>query len=83
MEILHTIFTNAVTLWNAPIDWSPTAGPIWLLGYTVIAVPTFVYTVWRHEKEKEKWEIYDAAEEMAAQRLEQMETHGYLEYRSR
>lgn len=32
METIDTIITNAQTLANAPIDWSPTAGPIWLVG---------------------------------------------------
>ena len=83
METINTIATNAVILWNSPIDWSPTAGPIWLLGYVVIAVPTFVYGAWHLEKEKEKREIYEAAEKMAAYRLEWMEALGYMEYRNR
>lgn len=32
MDTINTIITNAQTLSNAPIDWSPTAGPIWLVG---------------------------------------------------
>lgn len=32
MDTINTIITNAQTLANAPIDWSPTAGPIWLVG---------------------------------------------------
>lgn len=32
METIDTIITNAQTLANAHVDWSPTAGPIWLVG---------------------------------------------------
>jgi hypothetical protein len=35
METLTTIRDNLNTLANANIDWSPTAGPIWLVGMTV------------------------------------------------
>ena len=32
METIDTIITNAQSLSQAHIDWSPTAGPIWLVG---------------------------------------------------
>lgn len=35
MDTLTTIHDNLVTLSNAHIDWSPSAGPIWLVGMMV------------------------------------------------
>jgi len=32
MDVIDTMITNAQTLANANIDWSPAAGPIWLAG---------------------------------------------------
>lgn len=32
MDIIDTMITNTQTLVNANIDWSLTAGPIWLVG---------------------------------------------------
>lgn len=35
METIDTIITNAQSLANAHVDWSPTAGPIWLAGMMI------------------------------------------------
>ncbi len=85
MEILNTITTNAITLWNSPIDWSPTAGPIWLAGTTVLMVAyigaCLVFEN-RREKTAERQLVYAEAQKVAARRLNLMETQGYVDTRS-
>ena len=38
MEVIETIIKNARIMANAEVDWSLTAGPIWLAGMGLIAV---------------------------------------------
>jgi len=85
MEILNTITTNAVTLWNAPIDWSPTAGPIWLVmmmvGVAVIAIAAWVSEA-RQERRLARQELYRKAHAKANIRLNRLERQGYVDTRS-
>jgi hypothetical protein len=85
METLNTIATNAVTLWNAPIDWSPAAGPIWLAGTTVLMVAYIgACLVFENRREKAiaRHLAYAEAQKVAARRLHLMETQGYVDTRS-
>ena len=38
METLNTITTNALTLWNAPKDWSLDGGLIWLTAMVTVGL---------------------------------------------
>lgn len=40
MEVIETIIKNARIMANAEVDWSLTAGPIWLAGMAAIVVVT-------------------------------------------
>ena len=85
MEILNTITNNFFILSNATIDWSPTAGPIWLLGTTIIMAVYFA--TWailenRRERNKSRRLAYVEAQKVAARRRNLMETQGYVDTRS-
>jgi uncharacterized membrane protein YoaK (UPF0700 family) len=85
MEILNTITNNFFILSNATIDWSPTAGPIWLLGMTIIMAVYGVFAfahISRQEAAERRKETYLAAQKVAARRLERKEALGYMEYRN-
>jgi hypothetical protein len=85
METLNTIATNWTTLSNSTIDWSPTAGPIWLLGMTIVmavyGVAALVY-ISRQEAATRRKEAYLAAQKVAARRRNLMETQGYIDTRN-
>jgi len=65
MDTINTIITNAQVIAHAHIDWSPTAGPIWLVGTAVV---WFVMaTVWttlgiRAERRQARSTLYRQAE---------------------
>jgi hypothetical protein len=85
METLNTIAANWTTLSNSTVDWSPTAGPIWLLGTTIIMA--LYFAAWailenRREKAAARQLAYAEAQKMAARRLERKEALGYMEYRN-
>ena len=85
METLNTITTNWTTLSNATIDWSPTAGPIWLLGTTIVMAVYGAFAlahISRQEAATRRKEAYLAAQKVAARRLNLMETQGYVDTRS-
>jgi hypothetical protein len=85
METLSTIATNAITLWNAPIDWSPTAGPIWLAWTTalmVVYIGACLVFENRREKAAARRLVYAEAQKVVARRLHLMETQGYVDTRS-
>lgn len=50
MDTINTIITNAQTLANANIDWSPAAGPIWLVALVVICAISGAITAWRESR---------------------------------
>jgi hypothetical protein len=77
METIHTIITNAHTLANAPIDWSPTAGPIWLVGMTIAMVVGAVIAGMvgaRQERQVARQALYRQAERIGALRTSVRET---------
>lgn len=82
METIDTIITNAQTLANAPIDWSPTAGPIWLVGmvagWLALSVVFGIEEV-RRERRKARQELYRQARVKANIRLNRMERQGFQE----
>lgn len=82
MDTINTIITNARTLSNAPIDWSPTAGPIWLVGMmagmAVLVVCAWVSEV-RRERAQVRQDLYEQARVRALIRRNRMERHGYEE----
>ena len=85
METLSTIATNWTTLSNSTVDWSPTAGPIWLLGMTIFMAVYGVFAfahISRQEAAERRKETYLAAQKVAARRLERKEALGYMEYRN-
>lgn len=79
METLDTVIKNAVTLWNSPIDWSPTAGMIWLVPTMVVmALSLVVFTV-RDDRRKRREEIYREARLAARARSAAWDANGYQE----
>jgi hypothetical protein len=85
METLNTIAANWTTLSNSTIDWSPTAGPIWLLGTTIVMAvygAVALTHISRQEAAERRKETYLAAQKVAARRLHLMETQGYVDTRS-
>ena len=67
MDTINTIITNAQTLSEAPIDWSLTAGPIWLvmmtLGATVIMGIAWVEEA-KRDRRNARLALYRRAERM-------------------
>ena len=67
MDTINTIITNAQTLSQAPIDWSLTAGPIWLvmmtLGATVIMGIAWVEEA-KRDRRNARLALYRRAERM-------------------
>ncbi len=77
METIHTIITNARSFANAPIDWSPAAGPIWLAGMmagmAVLMVCAWVSEV-RRDRAQARQALYRQAERVGALRSSVRET---------
>lgn len=67
MDTINTIITNAQTLSEASIDWSLTAGPIWLvmmtLGATVIMGIAWVEEA-KRDRRNARLALYRRAERM-------------------
>jgi len=85
METLNTITTNAVTLWNAPIDWSVGAGMIWFTACSTLAAIGFAWFIAedaRRERKAVRRLAYAEAQKVAARRLHLMETQGYVDTRN-
>jgi len=85
METLNTITNNFFILSNATVDWSPTAGPIWLLGMTIIMAVYGAFAlvhISRQDAAERRKETYLAAQKVATRRLERKEALGYMEYRN-
>ena len=77
METIDTIITNAQSLANAHIDWSPTAGPIWLVGMMAsMAVGMIAAGVagFRQERQVSRQALYRQAERVGALRASVRET---------
>ena len=82
MDTINTIITNAQTLSEAPIDWSLTAGPIWLvmmtLGATVI-MGIAIVTEARTERRRRRQALYRRAEQSLQVRRRILEQDGFYE----
>ena len=82
METIDTIITNAQSLANAHVDWSLTAGPIWLAGMmagmAVLAVCAWVSEV-RRERAQVRQDLYEQARVKALIRRNRMERQGFQE----
>jgi len=77
METINTIITNAGTLAHAHIDWSPSAGPIWLAGYMVVMAVFVAYCTIqgvRAERRQDRQTLYRQAERVGALRSSARET---------
>lgn len=91
MDTINTIITNYHALSNAPIDWSPMGGMIWLTGTMVIMALCFgacilseILADYREEQREEAFEkklLYMEAQYWGKLRIEQLSKHGYIEYR--
>ena len=79
METLNTIATNAVILWNSPIDWSPTAGMIWLMPTLAVMAISLVVFMVRDERRQRREEIYREARLAALDRSAAWDANGYQE----
>ena len=77
METIDTIITNAQSLSQAHIDWSPTAGPIWLAG---MMAGVAILAVWagvsesRRDRSRDRQALYRQAERVGALRSSVRET---------
>ena len=79
METINTIATNAVILWNSPIDWSPTAGMIWLMPTLAVMAISLVVFMVRDERRQRREEIYREARLAALDRSAAWDANGYQE----
>jgi hypothetical protein len=82
METINTITTNFMELWNAPKDWSLDGGLIWLTGYLVFCVISFIHFCVKEAKDERnvrKAKLYRAAEESGRIHLRMKSQKGYLE----
>ena len=82
MEVIETIIKNARIMANAEVDWSLTAGPIWLAGMmagmAVLAVCAWVSEV-RRERAQVRQDLYEQARVKALIRRNRMERQGFQE----
>ena len=77
METINTIITNAHTLSQAHIDWSPTAGPIWLVGMMASMVVGMILagvSESRRDRSRDRQALYRQAERVGALRSSVRET---------
>jgi hypothetical protein len=74
METINTIITNAGTLAHAHIDWSPSAGPIWLAGYMVVMAVFVAYCTIQGVRAERRQALYRQAERVGALRSSARET---------
>lgn len=79
MEILDTVIKNSIALSNAHIDWSPTAGMIWLVPTMVVMVISLVVFTVSDDRRKRREEIYRAGREAALDRHAAWDANGYQE----
>lgn len=79
METLNTIVQNAIILWNSPVDWSPTAGMIWLMPTLAISAVSFAVFVARDERRQRRDAIYREARLAALDRSAAWDANGYQE----
>ena len=79
METLDTIIKNAIILWNSPVDWSPTAGMIWLMPTLAVMAISLVVFMVRDERRQRREEIYRAGREAALDRHAAWDANGYQE----
>ena len=79
METLSTIIKNAIILWNSPVDWSPTAGMIWLMPSLAISTVSFAVFVARDERRQRRDAIYREARLAALDRSAAWDANGYQE----
>ena len=79
METLDTIIKNAIILWNSPIDWSPTAGMIWLVPTMVITAASMAVFMVHDERRARRQASYRAGREAALDRHAAWDANGYQE----
>lgn len=79
METLDTVIKNAIILWNSPVDWSPTAGMIWLVPTMVIIALSMVVFMVRDERRMRREAIYREARLAANARSAAWDANGYQE----
>lgn len=79
METLDTIIKNAIILWNSPVDWSPTAGMIWLMPTLAVMAISLVVFMVRDERRQRREEIYREARLAARVRSAAWDANGYQE----
>lgn len=79
METLDTIIKNAIILWNSPVDWSPTAGMIWLMPTLAVMAISLVVFMVRDERRQRREEIYREARLAALDRSAAWDANGYQE----
>jgi hypothetical protein len=82
MDTINTIITNAHTLSQANINWSLSAGPIWLAFMTVcfvVGTVAFGVSEARRERQEARQALYRKAHAKANIRLNRMERQGYQE----
>jgi len=82
MDTINTVIANAHTLSQAHINWSLSAGPIWLAFMTFAMVVGMVMvgvSEARRERQVARQELYRKAHAQANIRLNRMERQGYQE----
>lgn len=82
MDTINTIITNAHTLSQAPINWSPSAGPIWLAFMTVCMMAgavAFGVGEARRDRQVARQALYRKAQAKANIRINRRDRQGYLE----
>jgi hypothetical protein len=80
MDTIETIINSYHQITGAHIDWSSTAGMVWLVpalvGFTVLMV---IGTA-QADRQSRKRAIYREAQDVARERLDRWERRGYQEF---
>lgn len=82
-DLINTVTTNFIAIWDAPKDWSVNGGLSWLVFYGVACLVGFAVVCIR-ETQKERREarqaLYRDAEAHGHLRNVRRDWRGYIEY---
>ena len=80
METIETIISSYHQLSNAHIDWSPTAGMVWLTPMMIGFIALMAWGIPAADRRTRKRTLYREAQVVAQDRLARWERRGYQEF---